>query len=127
MTVTTAIAATALVLTSVAAGGPRPQPAAFVLVYAGTMPGVTAPVVREQTQPSYPAQAFRDGLQGMVSVDVTVGTDGHVRDAMVTQSAGPELDGAVIASVSKWFFTPGRLNGVEVPVRVSITNSFTTR
>jgi outer membrane biosynthesis protein TonB len=46
---------------------------------------------------------------------------------MVTQSAGPVLDAAVIAAVSRWFFTPGRLNGVEVPVRVSITNSFTTR
>ena len=127
MTATSAIAATALLLTSLTAAGPRPQPAGFVLVYAGTMPGVTPPVVREQTQPTYPAQAFRDGLQGMVSVDVTVGTDGHVRDAMVTQSAGPALDAAVIASVSSWFFTPGRFNGVEVPVRVSITNSFTTR
>jgi TonB family protein len=127
MTATTAIAATALLLTSVATGGARPQPAEFVLVYAGTMTGVTPPVVRERTQPNYPAQAHRDGLQGMVSVDVTVGTDGHVRDAMVTQSAGPEFDAAVIASVSRWFFTPGRFNGVEVPVRVSITNSFTTR
>ena len=58
-------------------------------------------------------------VQGFVELEITVDTDGRVRDAMVTKSidAVYGMDDEAVKAASRWTFVPGRLSGQTVPVR----------
>lgn len=43
------------------------------------------------TTEDYPPGAIRENVQGLVVISVTIGTDGHVRSCLVTQSSGSRL------------------------------------
>ena len=57
------------------------------------------------TRPVYPRQAFDDGVQGTVVIDILIGEEGEVAHARVRQSI-PGLDGAALECVKAWKFTP---------------------
>ena len=59
-------------------------------------------------------------------IEATIGADGHVVDARVLQSI-PLLDGAALDAVRQWQYTPTRLNGIPVPVVMTVTVRFTLR
>src|SRR5690242_13379552 len=46
-------------------------------------PDVHAPTKIKDVQPQYPTEAVRAGVQGIVWVEITVGTNGHVEAARV--------------------------------------------
>ena len=54
----------------------------------------------------------------------TIGPDGRVKDAKVLRSI-PLLDQAALDAVKQWQFTPTLLNGVPVPVIMTVTVQFT--
>ena len=54
----------------------------------------------------------------------TIGADGRVKDAKVLRSI-PLLDQAALDAVKQWQFTPTLLNGVPVPVIMTVTVNFT--
>lgn len=70
-----------------------------------------------------PERAVQAGISGMVILEATIGTDGSVTDAKVLRSI-PLLDEAAVAAVRQWKFTPTLLNGVPVPVVMTVTVNF---
>jgi TonB family protein len=76
--------------------------------------------------PIYPADAMAAKVQGVVVLDVTVGTDGSVTGLRLVQSV-PLLDQAAMDAVNLWRFEPALLNGGPVEVEVTITINFTLR
>ena len=74
--------------------------------------------------PIYPAVAQSAKVQGVVILEVLIGTDGKVTNARVRRSV-PLLDQAAIDAVMQWEFTPTLLNGQPVPVLMTMTVQFT--
>ena len=61
-------------------------------------------------RPSYPQAAFLLKIEGTVLVEVLIGEEGEVAQAVIRQSI-PELDAAALACVRSWTFEPARVNG----------------
>jgi TonB family protein len=74
--------------------------------------------------PAYPPAALERGLEGAPVVDVWVGETGQVVDVAIVESAGALLDGAVLEAVAGWQFTPARLRGVPVSIRLTFQHLF---
>ena len=52
------------------------------------------------------------GLEGVVKLDVLIGTDGHVASVRVLSSqVHPDFAASAAAAVRQWEFTPTLLNG----------------
>lgn len=93
-------------------------PAFGSYVYVEELPQVSARVA-----PVYPEAARRAGIQGTVTVQALVGTDGVVRDARVVDGI-PALDAAALQAVRQWRFEPARAGGKPVAVWVSVPVRF---
>jgi protein TonB len=76
--------------------------------------------------PVYPAIAQQARVEGVVIIEAIIGTDGRVKEARVLRSK-PLLDEAALAAVRQWVFSPTTLNGVPVPVLMTVTVNFTLR
>ena len=69
------------------------------------------------SQIKYPEKAKKDGAQGRVTLQFTIGADGVVRDVVVARGVNEDLDAEALRVVSaspKW--EPGIQNGEAVPV-----------
>ncbi len=99
---------------------PPPPPAAPVRVGGNIKP----PQKVRDVRPSYPAIAQSARVQGIVIIEATIGPNGRVQDAKVLRSI-PLLDQAALDAVRQWEFTPTLLNGVPVPVIMTVTVQFT--
>jgi protein TonB len=75
-------------------------------------------------KPVYPAIAQSARVQGVVIIEATIGPNGNVQEAKVLRSI-PLLDAAALDAVRQWQFTPTLLNGVPVPVIMTVTVNFT--
>jgi TonB family protein len=84
---------------------------------------IKQPAKTKHVAPVYPPIAQSARVQGVVILDVLIGTDGHVVDARVLRSI-PLLNQAAIDAIMQWEFTPTRLNGAPVPVMMTATMSF---
>jgi protein TonB len=76
--------------------------------------------------PVYPVIAQQARVEGVVIIEAIIGTDGRVKEARVLKSK-PLLDEAALAAVRQWVFSPTTLNGVPVPVLMTVTVNFTLR
>jgi protein TonB len=76
--------------------------------------------------PRYPAVAQQARIEGIVIIEAVIGVDGHVQSARSMRPA-PFLEEAALEAVRQWVFTPTRLNGVAVPVVMTVTVSFQLR
>ena len=74
-------------------------------------------------RPIYPKLAADSKVEGRVIIEAIIGIDGRVNDAKVLRSI-PLLDRAALEAVQQWRFTPTLLNGVPVPVIITITVDF---
>jgi protein TonB len=99
---------------------PPPPPVAPVRVGGNIKP----PTKTRDIKPIYPAIAQSARVQGVVIIEATIGPDGKVKDAKVLRSI-PLLDQAALDAVKQWEFTPTLLNGVPVPVIMTVTVNFT--
>jgi protein TonB len=99
---------------------PPPPPAAPVRVGGNIKP----PNKVKNVPPVYPPIAQSARVQGVVIIEATIGTNGKVTDARVLRSI-PLLDQAALDAVRQWEFTPTLLNGVPVPVIMTVTVNFT--
>ena len=84
---------------------------------------IRMPTKIRDVAPEYPQIAQRAGIQGMVIIEAVIATDGTVRDARVLRSIAL-LDRAALDAVRQWRYEPTRLNGVVVPVIVTVTVQF---
>ena len=73
--------------------------------------------------PVVPDAAVRDGVRGIVILEITIGPDGKVSAAKVLRSI-PLLDQAAVDAVRQWRYTPTELNGVAVPVIMTVPVRF---
>ena len=98
---------------------PAPPPAAV-------RPGgaIRQPMKIGGSDPVYPPMARVAGIQGIVIIEATIGADGHVVNARILRSR-PLLDEAALDAVRSWEYTPTLLNGVPVPVIMTVTVQFT--
>lgn len=85
---------------------------------------IHAPKKIKDVKPVYPAIAQSARVAGAVTIEATIGPDGRVIDAKVVRSI-PLLDQAALDAVRQWEYTPTLLNGVPVPVLVTVTINFT--
>jgi periplasmic protein TonB len=82
------------------------------------------PVRIHDVSPVYPDAARLAHIQGVVIIEAVIGPTGEIQDARVLRSR-PLLDDAALAAVRQWRYTPSLLNGVPVPVVMTVTVSFT--
>jgi len=105
---------------------PRPLPPG---VFRAGDPGsdVSMPQLKTQVLPTYPHEAMRAQIQGVVRLDVIVGVDGKVSDVRVVRSLDVVygLDEAAVKAVKQWTFEPGEKDGVAVPVLITVDSTFT--
>jgi periplasmic protein TonB len=85
---------------------------------------IKAPRKVRHATPVYPLIAQRARVQGLVIIDATIGPDGRVSETRIRQG-NPLLDQAALDAVRQWQFTPTLLNGVPVPVIMTVTVNFT--
>ena len=62
-------------------------------------------------------------VQGVVILECTISPQGKVTDVKVLRGI-PLLDQAAIDAVKQWVYTPTLLNGVPVPVIMTVTVNF---
>jgi periplasmic protein TonB len=74
--------------------------------------------------PVYPTAARFARIEGVVIIEATIGTDGRVQDARLLRSH-PMLEQAALEAVREWVYSPTLLNGVPVPVIMTVTVHFT--
>jgi TonB family protein len=85
---------------------------------------IKAPRKLLDVRPIYPPAAQAAGLDGVVILEATIGTDGTVTDARILRALEPDLNDAAMNAVRGWKFSPTLLNGVEVPVIMTVTVQF---
>ena len=74
--------------------------------------------------PVYPAIAVSAGVQGIVILEATISETGGIENLRVLRSH-PLLERAAVDAVRQWRYTPTRLNGVPVPIIMTVTVNFT--
>ena len=87
---------------------------------------IKAPTKTRNVQPIYPLIAQSARVQGVVIIEATIDPGGKVANTRVLRSI-PLLDQAALDAVRKWEYEPTRLNGVAVPVIMTVTVNFTLR
>lgn len=85
---------------------------------------IESPTRIVHVRPVYPQEAQDASVQGVVILEVRIGTDGSVEDVVVLKSI-PLLDQAAIDAVRQWRYTPTLINGKAVPVIMMVTVNFT--
>jgi TonB family protein len=92
-------------------------------------PEITEPKLIKETRPNYTPQSMRAKIQGSVFLEAVVLADGTVGEVRVVRSLDKEhgLDDEAVNTLKKWRFTPGKKDGVAVPVVVEVQMSFSMR
>jgi protein TonB len=85
---------------------------------------IRTPVKIRDVAPAYPRMAIEARIEGVVILEATIGVDGSVLNLRVLRSL-PLLEQPAIDAVRQWQFTPTLLNGVPVPVIMTVTVRFT--
>ena len=84
---------------------------------------VKPPTKIKDVRPVYPPLALSARVSGVVIIEATIGPDGKVIDTKVLRSV-PMLDQAALDAVQQWGYSPTLLNGVPVPVVMTVTINF---
>ena len=102
---------------------PDPAPPATPprIVRAGS--GIREPKKLVHVAPEYPEIARRARIEGTVILEAVLDVSGRVASVRLLRS-NPLLDEAAIKAVSAWRYSPTELNGVPVPVLLTITVQF---
>jgi protein TonB len=85
--------------------------------------GVKAPVRLDSLMPAYPELARRVGATGIVIMECIIDTGGRVTNVRVLRGH-PLLDAAAVDAVYQWRYQPGTLNGIAVPVIMTVTVNY---
>ncbi|MFL6313588.1 MAG: energy transducer TonB [Terriglobales bacterium] len=100
-------------------GGPGVGPGIF---HVGD--GVSAPRPIFTPEPEFSEEARKAKYQGVVVLNIVVGTDGRVHSPRVVRSLGMGLDEKAIEGVKTWKFDPSKKDGRAVAVEMNIEVAF---
>jgi protein TonB len=91
--------------------------------------GLTPPKALKQVKTQYTADALRAKIQGVVTLECVVKSDGKVGEVRVVKSLDKihGLDDEAIKAAKQWRFSPGLKHGKAVPVVISLEFTFTRR
>ena len=108
---------------------PPPPPPPPVELIDGQAPvrvggNIKPPTKTRDVKPVYPADALDARVTGVVIIEATIDSLGNVSTARVLRGQ-PLLDQAALDAVKEWQFTPTMMNGVAVPVIMTVTVNFT--
>ena len=108
---------------------PPPPPSDAAPLPSGLTPvrvggNIKAPAKVRDVRPAYPFEAQTARIQGVVIIAATIDVDGRVYNARVLRSV-PALDDAALEAVRQWEFAPTEVEGVRVPVIMTVTVNFT--
>ncbi len=84
---------------------------------------VQATKLIHRVEPVYPPEARREGVQGIVILQVLVDEEGEVKEARVVQGP-PLLQQAAVDAVLRWRYRPTLLEGSPVAVSASVVVPF---
>jgi protein TonB len=84
---------------------------------------IKEPKKLKNVNPVYPDIAKQARVQGVVILECTISPQGKVTDVKVLRGI-PLLDAAAMEAVKQWVYTPTLLNGVPVPVIMTVTVNF---
>lgn len=84
---------------------------------------IKEPKKLKNINPVYPDIAKQARVQGVVILECTISPQGKVTDVKLLRGI-PLLDQAAIDAVKQWVYTPTLLNGVPVPVIMTVTVNF---
>ena len=84
---------------------------------------IKEPKKLKNVNPVYPDIAKQARVQGVVILECTISPQGRVTDVKVLRGI-PLLDAAAQEAVKQWVYTPTLLNGVPVPVIMTVTVNF---
>lgn len=84
---------------------------------------IKEPKKLKNINPTYPDIAKQARVQGVVILECTISPQGKVTDVKLLRGI-PLLDQAAIDAVKQWVYTPTLLNGVPVPVIMTVTVNF---
>ena len=87
---------------------------------------IKPPTKIRNVQPIYPQIAQSARVQGVVVIEATIDPSGKVTETRVLRSI-PLLDQAALDAVRKWEYQPTMLNGVAVPLIMTVTVNFTLK
>lgn len=75
-------------------------------------------LVAERITPiPYPERAKNLGIEGILEIEILIGTSGSVEQITIIRSPHPSFDKAAKSAVVKWKFKPAKNKGVPVRVR----------
>jgi protein TonB len=87
---------------------------------------IKEPKKLKNVPPRYPQAALQARVQGLVILEAVISPTGCVRSLGVVRGI-PLLDWAALSAVAEWRYTPTLLNGVPVPVIMTVTVNFRLR
>ena len=79
---------------------------------------IKEPTLLKRVDPVYPAGTAPTGV---TIAEIVIGVDGRVTEARILRSTGTVVDTAAIAALRQWVYQPTLLNGVPVPVIMTVT------
>jgi protein TonB len=101
--------------------------------FGGNGPGSSNPGWERKSRiyapsPVYPLQAQRNNWEGVVLLEIRIGTNGRVQKVAVVQSSGyPVLDRAATKTIRKWRYRPAQKNGVAITSETRVRIKFVLR
>ena len=84
---------------------------------------IRVPSKTKHANPKYPDDALAARIEGVVICEIIIDPSGRVSDVKVLRSI-PLLDAAAVEAVRQWEFEPTYLNGMAVPVIMTVTVNF---
>jgi periplasmic protein TonB len=87
--------------------------------------GIREPRKLVHVPPVYPVIAQQARIQGAVTLEALIDVTGRVQNVKVLRTDSPLLDAAAVQAVQQWRYSPTELNGVPVPVLMTIFVRFT--
>ena len=84
---------------------------------------VKEPRKLKEVKPVYPALALSGRIEGVVILECVVDTRGRVQEAKVLRGL-PLLDQAALDAVKQWIYSTTLVDGMPVPVVMTVTVSF---
>jgi protein TonB len=106
-----------------------PAPAAAPVTMPDTKGGakqggqIQQAVLVTRKEPEYPKIAKQTGAKGVVTLNATIGKDGHIKAVKVV-SGHPMLQNAAVEAVKQWIYKPTLLNGTPVETETQIMLNF---
>jgi TonB family protein len=87
----------------------------------------SGPRLISRTDPEYPLEARKAGLEGKVELVITIDTDGRSAEIQITRGLNADLDQKAIECVNNWRFRPALRNGLPVTAFASVEVVFRLR